>query len=75
MRREPIAIKTISNYRALALYDIEFAIDNRVLAGPVTDTEQRPPRWYPLRYDENGDPYFKRLGNREYLSDFMRCNK
>lgn len=59
----------ICNNASLNIYDIEYDIDNCVIAGLNSDT----PRKYKL-YDTNKGTYFNYGKTRYYLSEFMRTN-
>lgn len=68
---KPIAVETLSNNFAMAIYDINYA-DDTVLAGYLTDAPRLKPMEYEIHYAYDGRPYFFTAYDRHYLDNFMR---
>ena len=61
-----IASKGITNNISINIYNIEYGIDDKVIAG----YNNKNPRKYKIYTNTKGN-YFN-LGGRQYLSDFIR---
>jgi hypothetical protein len=66
--KKSIASKPCSNWGGIEIMDIN---DDRVI---VRDNYGKPTKAHhsKVRYNANGDPYFKHNGRREYLRDYIR---
>ena len=69
---KPIAVETLSNNFAMAIYDINYT-DGTVLASYlIADTPRLEPLEYEIHYAYDGRPYFFTAYRRHYLDEFMR---
>lgn len=69
-----IASKQTSAFGGIAIYAVEYGIDDAVLVGDEMDGVRSIPRFSRLRYNMQGEAYFMHHGRREYLRDYMRIN-
>ena len=69
-----IASRPVFNDSAIAIYAIEYGIDDVVLVGDVYGDTRKTPHFSRIRYNVQGDAYFMRCGRREYLRDYIRTN-
>lgn len=74
MERNIIASRGICNIGGIAIYDIEYGINDRVLCGDIIGDHQSVPHWSNIRYNVKGDSFFMHHGRREYLSEYIRTN-
>ena len=60
-----------------AIYDIDYDINDSVIAGYVTDSKTYPARRYKIQYSSGhcAAPYFRAYGRRLYLDVFMKTNR
>ena len=70
---QPIAIYTICNALALAIYDIEYGVNDKVLTGFVGPEKPGRKTRNTIYTNAAGRMYFKKYGVKYYLDDFMRC--
>ena len=68
----PIGVYTVSNNSAIYVYQIEYDIEDRVLAGDSSDETKA--KWRDVIYDDNGEPYFLYGDVRIYFSEIMRTD-
>lgn len=66
-----IASVTLSNIMALAVFEVDYADNDRIKTALVLGNERTPFVWCKVRYDVEGDAYINRLGERYYLQYFM----
>lgn len=69
-----IASKATSAFGGIAIYAVEYGINDAVLVGDELDGVRTTPRLSRIRYNMQGDAYFMHHGRREYLHDYMRVN-
>ncbi len=69
---QPIAVKGISNNMAIALYGIEYGIDDYAMVGGICGDRSDTPRKYKIYWAVSGRPYFRRYGRREYIDEYGR---
>lgn len=74
--KKPIAVKATSAFGGIAIYDIEYGIDDYVIwadeSGGKAGKMRRSKIYYTTRSDR---AYFKNNGRREYLDDFMAVGR
>ena len=68
----PIGVYTVSNNSAIYVYQIEYDIEDRVLAGDSSDETKA--KWRNVIYDDNGEPYFWYGDVRIYFNEIMRTD-
>ena len=68
----PIGVYTISNNSVINIYQIEYDIEDKVLAGDSSDETKA--KWRDVIYDDNGEPYFWYGDVRIYFSEIMRTD-
>lgn len=73
MKKEPIAIKPITNLWSTVIYDMDQLLDDRVLVGDVFGDKRYPARWCEVRYDDPAGPYFLHFRKKEYLAEYMKA--
>lgn len=66
-----IAIQTLNNFDGLAIFNIEYGIDDYIISAFWNNGKYEKAYKSKIYYDDNGN-YFKRYGNKYYLKDFMR---
>ena len=69
-----IASKATSAFGGIAIYAVEYGIDDAILVGDEVDGVRSVPRLSRIRYNAKGDAYFMHHGRREYLRDYIRTN-
>ena len=75
MSREEIesikASLTITNMITLAVFDIDYNVNDSLKTALVMGNERSSFIWCKVRYDSEGDAYINSLGERYYLKAFM----
>ena len=67
-----IASRPVFNDAAIAIYAVEYGVDDSVLVGDVYGDTRKTPHFSRIRYNANGAAYFMHYGRREYLRDYVR---
>lgn len=62
---------TITNMLSLAVFDIDYDINDSLKTALVMGNERSPYVWCRVHYDKEGDAYINRMGERYYLQYFM----
>lgn len=65
------ATLTINNMLSLAVFEIDYNVNDSLKTALVIGNERSPFVWCKVRYDKEGDAYINRLGERYYLQYFM----
>lgn len=65
------ATLTITNMLSLAVFEIDYNINDSLKTALVMGNERSSFVWCKVRYDKEGDAYINRLGERYYLQYFM----
>ena len=69
-----IASRPVFNDTAIAIYAVEYGVNDSILVGDVYGDTRKTPRLSSIRYNANGDAYFMHYGRREYLRYYIRVN-
>ena len=69
-----IASRPVFNDAAIAIYAVEYGVDDSVLVGDVYGDTSKIPHFSRIRYNVKGDAYFMHYGRREYLREYVRTN-
>jgi len=70
---QPRAIYGICNTAALAIYGIEYGINDKVLSGFIGPEKAEKITRNTIYTNAAGRMYFKKYGTRYYLDEFVRC--
>ena len=70
---QPIAIYSIYNMTALAIYGVEYGINNKVLVGLIDGDKADRITKNTIYTTPAGRDYIRKNGTRYYIDNFMRC--
>lgn len=62
---------SINNMLSLAIFEIDYSVNNSLKTALVIGKERSHFVWCKVRYDREGDAYINRMGERYYLKDFL----
>ena len=65
------AILTLTNMISLAVFEIDYNVNDSLKTALVMGNERSPFVWCKVRYDSEGDAYIFTGKQRRYLKDFM----
>lgn len=72
--RKPLAYHALSAYMAIAVYDISYVEDAVLVAATFnegTENERTKLTWCKIRYDKNGEAFFKKFGRRYFFNEMI----
>ena len=67
---KPIATQAITAYVGMGIFEIRYAVDDKIKVAWLYENERSAYRWLKIRYDVEGDAYIFMDGERRYLKDF-----
>lgn len=73
--RKPLAIHALSAYMAIAVYDIDYIEDTVLTAATLseeTEVKRTKLTWCKIRYDKNGEAFFKKFGRRYFFNEMIQ---
>lgn len=73
--RKPLAYHALSAYMAIVVYDISYVEDAVLVAATFnegTENERTKLTWCKIRYDKNGEAFFKKFGRRYFFNEMIR---
>ena len=66
----PIATYSMGAWYAIGVFEIRYAVDDKIKVAWLNENERSAYRWLKIRYDVEGDAYIFMAGERRYLKDF-----
>lgn len=74
MDKPVIGVYCLSNYGGLVILDIEYGIDDYVIAAFDYGRGKQSINRHKIQFTKHGRPYFKKYGSRYYFDDIMRVD-